>query len=536
MLTPTLHHKFYARIGFIATAVLIFFNFSLAQQLHLSEDGSWLSLGDLDIEGQELTVEALIWMERRPAQFNKFNIISKHHNPSNVNYLFRHSNFSITTYDHGTSGPTQHHSILIDYPYELFKLYHVATTYDGEMIRYYVNGCLYDSLSASGNLYQNDFETAIGQRYIVRDEQFYGYMDEVRIWKAVRTKDQLFQNMFSLSNPQDTSGLLAHYDFERDFQNQAQPGRFDGQEVGMPQLSANPDFDGFPIPSPSWEVNYNCEAGTASLTVIAEQGFDYTLDKLPSPNNVWSGLTTGSYTLEMTSNLECQFSFDTVIDIETFTSFSKQDSVHLCPGDSVLFFDLWLTHPQVISRTKSGGICDSMFFMKITQSSSEYLDSVYTFCGEKSWDVPFPTEFLKWTTTQDSSAQTIQSSGTYSITWADIHGCSLSESVKVNFTDEEELRFFIPNAISTNSDNINDRLQVFFNQPELVFNFELLIFDRWGNHIFKSTDLNDQWNGTVEGEKCNPGVFAYRLEFQSSSICSKETSDYRYYGTVTIIE
>lgn len=105
---------------------------------------------------------------------------------------------------------------------------------------------------------------------------------------------------------------------------------------------------------------------------------------------------------------------------------------------------------------------------------------------------------------------------TYSLLVTDINGC----------TDEAELsifvnrirRIFIPNAFSPNDDGINDLFVINAgNDVEMVRNF--LVLDRWGNEVFQSDNFqpNDPmhgWDGKVQGQKVNMGVFVYFAEIE----------------------
>ncbi|MBK7407548.1 MAG: gliding motility-associated C-terminal domain-containing protein [Saprospirales bacterium] len=60
---------------------------------------------------------------------------------------------------------------------------------------------------------------------------------------------------------------------------------------------------------------------------------------------------------------------------------------------------------------------------------------------------------------------------------------------------------------------MNDRFVVGGNCEEYLIE-KLLIFDRWGNQVFEQNDFCPSeevygWDGTIGGEKANPGIYAY---------------------------
>lgn len=76
----------------------------------------------------------------------------------------------------------------------------------------------------------------------------------------------------------------------------------------------------------------------------------------------------------------------------------------------------------------------------------------------------------------------------------------------------------IPNAFSPNlsasggsggiSDGKND---IFLPITRGVVEFELLIFNRWGELLFESRDPEFGWDGTYKGKLCQQDVYIYKL-------------------------
>lgn len=56
---------------------------------------------------------------------------------------------------------------------------------------------------------------------------------------------------------------------------------------------------------------------------------------------------------------------------------------------------------------------------------------------------------------------------------------------------------YIPNTFTPNGNGTND---IFYVYGEYLEEFEMLIFDRWGNQIFKSNDIYKGWDGRVQGK------------------------------------
>ena len=73
----------------------------------------------------------------------------------------------------------------------------------------------------------------------------------------------------------------------------------------------------------------------------------------------------------------------------------------------------------------------------------------------------------------------------------------------------EDCEIFVPNAFSANGDGNNDEL---FVQSICTKEIELAIYDRWGERVFTSNDINKKWNGAYNGEEMNTGVYMYSLK------------------------
>lgn len=83
--------------------------------------------------------------------------------------------------------------------------------------------------------------------------------------------------------------------------------------------------------------------------------------------------------------------------------------------------------------------------------------------------------------------------------------------------DFPESQIYAPTAFSPNGDGLNDVFKpsaVFVqNQPEnRLLRYELHVFDRWGNRLFTSYDLETGWDGTYASAQVPQGVYMYTLK------------------------
>lgn len=84
------------------------------------------------------------------------------------------------------------------------------------------------------------------------------------------------------------------------------------------------------------------------------------------------------------------------------------------------------------------------------------------------------------------------------------------DSIILDVEIKNPLNIFVPNSFSPNGDGYNDKFFVTLTNEEII-DYELRIFDRWGNLIYYSNKISDQWDGTHENEKVPSGVYTYQI-------------------------
>lgn len=104
--------------------------------------------------------------------------------------------------------------------------------------------------------------------------------------------------------------------------------------------------------------------------------------------------------------------------------------------------------------------------------------------------------------------------------------CHSSDTIDV-IVVEDCGEMFVPNAFSPNDDGANDVLYV---RGECLETLTFMVFNRWGQKVFETTDKHIGWDGTFKGDIMNTGVFVYRLEGKDY-----DGKGYSLKGNVTLI-
>ena len=94
---------------------------------------------------------------------------------------------------------------------------------------------------------------------------------------------------------------------------------------------------------------------------------------------------------------------------------------------------------------------------------------------------------------------------TYAVQAISADGCVAIDSVEVRVVSDRSV--YIPNIFTPNEDGNNDQFLVLGKGIETI---DLSIFDRWGNRIYQTNDLDNGWDGSQSGKKrANTGVYVY---------------------------
>lgn len=94
---------------------------------------------------------------------------------------------------------------------------------------------------------------------------------------------------------------------------------------------------------------------------------------------------------------------------------------------------------------------------------------------------------------------------TYYVVITDENGCLAIDSVTVWV----DIDFNVPNAFTPNDDGLNDEFNI---QTEMLISYYIAIYNRWGDLVFTSDDINDGWDGTLNGVLQEIGTYMYVIE------------------------
>lgn len=113
----------------------------------------------------------------------------------------------------------------------------------------------------------------------------------------------------------------------------------------------------------------------------------------------------------------------------------------------------------------------------------------------------------------------------YIVYVTDTFGCTDSDTI--NITVDETADIFIPDIFSPNGDGEND---ILFVRGNGIKKLDFIIYDRWGEKIFETNDINNGWDGTYKGAKLFTAVFSYYIK-----AAFYDGSSYERKGNITLV-
>jgi len=200
------------------------------------------------------------------------------------------------------------------------------------------------------------------------------------------------------------------------------------------------------------------------------------------PSNVFSGLSSGVFTIRVEDASGCETSETIVVN---------------APAP----LEVDLSGPQTIA------LGDSATLEVLANVPADSIQSII-------WGPPLDSTDCTVCFTQGIAPFVTT---TYSVTVVTNGGCSDDDKITV-FVDRRRY-LYVPNVFSPNDDGENDIFTVFA-KPNTVKNIKTMqLFNRWGEAVFQLNDFqpnnpNIGWNGTFRGQPMNPAVFAWMIEVE----------------------
>ena len=101
-------------------------------------------------------------------------------------------------------------------------------------------------------------------------------------------------------------------------------------------------------------------------------------------------------------------------------------------------------------------------------------------------------------------------------------GCS--DTVTHIIVVKDQLLYYVPNTFTPDSDENNPVFRPVLTAGMDKDDYHLEIFNRWGELVFETYDINEGWDGTYNGEEAKEGAYSWKLSFGLEDSDGKETA------------
>lgn len=134
-----------------------------------------------------------------------------------------------------------------------------------------------------------------------------------------------------------------------------------------------------------------------------------------------------------------------------------------------------------------------------------------------------------WTPTGDTTQWIIvKQVGDYYVVVEDFRGCKGDDDAKV--LRQCDFTFFIPNSFTPNGDGLNDVFAPTFTD---ITEYQIEIYNTWGEKIFESNNPTKGWDGTYKNQAAPIGAYIWQVKYKGFH--NKLLRNYNHKGFVNLV-
>jgi len=112
--------------------------------------------------------------------------------------------------------------------------------------------------------------------------------------------------------------------------------------------------------------------------------------------------------------------------------------------------------------------------------------------------------------TESDPTHTFTGVGAFKITQIVDNGYGCPDTLVKTIDVSPTANLWVPDAFSPNTDGLND---IFLAIGVRIDQFSMDIFDRWGERVFASGNIEQGWDGTLKGQLAPEGVYIYAITY-----------------------
>jgi gliding motility-associated-like protein len=287
----------------------------------------------------------------------------------------------------------------------------------------------------------------------------------------------------------------------------------------------------------------SCDSIRVLLLEVAAPTFDTVSQSICAHQSISIGpkayTSSGTY-IDTFSTIYC----DSIRVLNLVVEKEKSDtiSLHFCEGEQITIDNKTYSQPGYYTDTFSTALCDSFRthhitvypnpIAHITANSTNLVqgDTIQLNTNaEATYSYLWTSNAYLSNTTIVNPFASIASSSWITVLVTDTNNCRAYDSIYITIQDCES-SIYIPNAFTPNGDGNNDGYRIFGNCIQLN---QLLIFNRWGEKVWETKDMEKEWNGNFKGVLQPSGVYVYWLSYNTMTTQNNVGKEVK--GSITLI-
>ncbi|MBD3638086.1 MAG: gliding motility-associated C-terminal domain-containing protein, partial [Crocinitomicaceae bacterium] len=298
-------------------------------------------------------------------------------------------------------------------------------------------------------------------------------------------------------------------------------------------------------------VAFNPPVGTNTYTVVASEcngecfnsdQVDVTVNPTPSVSFVADTLVgceplVVEFTNTSTEQFDCTWDFG---DGNTSNNCGPVTNSYVIPG----LFDVTLTVTSAAGCTASETYADYIEIVALPEASfsasstlidveDTEVDFINNSIGADNYIWDFGDNTIGSNQFEPTHIFPEVGDQSYTVTLWAYNAIGCVDSTELDIYVEDVLVFYVPNAVTPDGDSFNDEFKPIFSGGLDIYDYHLTIFNRWGEIIFESYNVDYGWNGHYgDGGLVQDGVYVWQLEFGETMSDKKHT----HRGHVTVLK
>jgi len=196
----------------------------------------------------------------------------------------------------------------------------------------------------------------------------------------------------------------------------------------------------------------------------------------------------------------------------------------ICEGQSFLGYNKTGTY---VDSFPSASDCDSVRTLHLTVQAKPVPDlgNQDALCiGDSIMLYPGPYLSYVWQDGSTLDHYSVKAPGLYGVTVTNSCGSGSNQILIKEGTCAD----YFPSAFTPNHDGLNDTFKILTHAQ--LQEYRLVIFNRYGQKVFETTNPAEGWDGTFKGKLQQSGVYVWKCSFKRQNSFSERK------GTVTLIQ